>query len=488
MADTRPDKENGENGYRSILKGTSIFGGVQVFLILVSLIRGKFVALLLGPAGMGISSLFNSASGTIVKAASLGLNLAVVKEVAQHKDNPSAFANIMCVAFTLLRFTALLGALACALCSRWLSELTFHSPDYTWQFVLLAVAVYFTIAGNGQLSVLQGLHEVKKLSKASLVGAVTGLLAGVPLYYFFGTRGIVPGIVVLSLTTYIFYRYSLRHITAREKFNWQQHKSTARRLISLGTVLLAGDLIGTLATYILNIYLRSQGGETTVGLFQAATSIAAQYSGAITAALSLEYFPRLSKAASDNRLMTDIVNRQSEIVALAMAPLSCLMIISAPPIIMLLLSEEFMPVLELVRWMGFGIILRLLQFPMGYIAFAKGNRRVYFLMEGVFLNLSGFLANILFYHFFGLIGLGYAAVFDYVFSLGVYYVVNHRMYGYTFSRSAARDYLICPLLCLLCLAGSYLPGTALPYSLMGIFTAAAAAYALLRLHKLLHKL
>ena len=38
-----------ENSYRNILKRISTFGGVQLFNILVTLVRGKFVAMFLGP-------------------------------------------------------------------------------------------------------------------------------------------------------------------------------------------------------------------------------------------------------------------------------------------------------------------------------------------------------------------------------------------------------------------------------------------------------
>ena len=36
------------NSYKSIMKGTAIFGGTQFFAILVNLIRGKLVAYFLG--------------------------------------------------------------------------------------------------------------------------------------------------------------------------------------------------------------------------------------------------------------------------------------------------------------------------------------------------------------------------------------------------------------------------------------------------------
>ena len=47
----------GNYGYRHILKYTSIFGSVQGLNIVAALIRNKFAALFLGPAGMGLASL-----------------------------------------------------------------------------------------------------------------------------------------------------------------------------------------------------------------------------------------------------------------------------------------------------------------------------------------------------------------------------------------------------------------------------------------------
>ena len=41
-----------QSSYRQIVKATSVFGGVQGFNILISIIRSKVVAVLLGPAGI----------------------------------------------------------------------------------------------------------------------------------------------------------------------------------------------------------------------------------------------------------------------------------------------------------------------------------------------------------------------------------------------------------------------------------------------------
>lgn len=473
------------DSYKSILRGSSVFGGLQVFLILINLIRGKFVAMFLGPEGMGISSLFTSASNTIVKASSLGLNLAIVKEVAHCSEKPEEFRRLLPPLRLLLRLTALAGALFCLLFSGTLSRLTFHSSAYSWQFMLLSVAIFLTVEGNGRLSVLQGLHEVRKMSAASLAGALAGLVAGVPLYYFFGDKGIVPAIVILSLTLYIFYSVPLRKLPETPRFNRHLHLPVIKRLVLLGLVLLAGDLIGTLCTYLLNLYLRSAGDLDTVGLYQAANSVTAQYSGAIFTALSLDYFPRLSKAADDNARMRTVVNRQSEVVALSIAPLASLLILTAPLVIRLLLTDEFLPVLPLMRWMGLGVMLRALQFPMGYIAFAKENRRLFFILEGIVTNILFLGGGVLFFRLFGLIGMGYAMVAESVISLAIYSVVNFRAYGYRFSRAVSREYLVCALLCGACFLFSAIPGTVLPAALMSVVVIMSVTYSFLRLRALL---
>ena len=66
------------NSYRHVLKYTGIFGGVQVFNILVGLVRNKFVAILLGPEGMGLVSLLNTAMNFISQLTSLGVSFSVI--------------------------------------------------------------------------------------------------------------------------------------------------------------------------------------------------------------------------------------------------------------------------------------------------------------------------------------------------------------------------------------------------------------------------
>ena len=75
------------NSYKSIMKGTAIFGGTQFFAILVNLIRGKLVALFLGPEGMGISSLMMSSMNTIQQFSSFRTKFINCKRNIKGKRN-----------------------------------------------------------------------------------------------------------------------------------------------------------------------------------------------------------------------------------------------------------------------------------------------------------------------------------------------------------------------------------------------------------------
>ena len=466
-----------------------MFGGVQVFQILINWARGKCVALLLGPEGMGISALFASSSATIQKFSSLGLNLAIVREMAESSGDDHTRSQFIGLSVRIIAATSILGALVCIFLSYPLSLANFGTPDMAWQVMLMGVAVAFGVAGGGILAMLQGMRQVKRLSKASVVGGMAGLCVGVPLYYWLGVDGIVPAMIALSLAMFLFYFYSLRK-SARIlpfQFSLKEHRPVIRRLVAMGMILMASDLIGTLVTYGTNLFVRTFGSMDDVGLYQAANSATAQYSGMVFAAMAMDYFPRLTKAASDNRLMHAIVNRQTEIVSLIIAPAACLLILTAPLVIVVLFSEEFNAILPLMRWMGLGIMFRALMMPLAYITFAKGNKKVFFYLEGILGNLLTFSLSCVFFYFFGLIGLGYALVADNALCIAIYYVVNRRLYGYRFSGKALKGMACTIAATAFCFGSSLLENTTLSYSLMTAATLATLAFGVILLRRKLKR-
>lgn len=482
------EKKN-ENSYRNILKGTSLFGGVQVFQILVNLIRGKFVAMFLGPEGMGMSSLFASSANTISQMSSLGLQMAFTKEVAENRSNPDRIRTVISVALATLQLTGIVGAFATVLLAPWLSRISFGNEQYSWQFMGLAIAVYFMVTGGGKVAILQGLHSLKIISASMLSGAVIGLVAGVPLYYLFGTRGIVPAMILVTMTQYICFTIGLRRAAGEtpKGFSWKSHKGIIRRFISLGMVLMASSLVNTGCIYALNIFIRGFGQLADVGLYNAVNSLTNQYSGIVFTAMSMDFLPRLAAIAKDNVRMREVVNRQLEIVSLIIAPAVVVLIALSPVVIRVLLTSEFLSVTPLMRWMGLGVLLKAIAYPMGYIAFAKDNKRLFFWMEAIAENMIFLLLSVSLYSSFGLPGLGYAPVADSAISIALYYTVNRRVYGYSFNIRAIREIAMAMIMGVAAFLGANIADTSLSYYVMAAIFIISAAWSVWRLRALLRK-
>ena len=439
------DRFQEENSYSTIFKRISAFGGVQVFNILVTLVRGKFVALFLGPEGMGISSLFTSSTSTLQHFGSLGLNLALVKEVAASRDDRNLRSRIIGIALRLIVLTSILGGLACMVLSPWLSYWSFGNYGYTGSFLVLGIFVALSIGGAGLLSLLQGMAEVKRLSRASLVGGLTGLFVGVPLYYFFGNNGIVPAMVLMGLTMFLFYYISFRQGVDYDKadIKLKSHTPLIRKLLSLGFVLMVGTLVGTAVSFAINAYIRAYGDIDNVGLFQAANSLTNQYIGIVFSAMAMDYFPRLSAVVTDPAKMRMVANRQAEVVILMVTPLVLLLMVTAPWVIQLFLSKEFLAISDLVRWLGAGVLLQAVSFPLAYLFVAGNNKKAYIWIEIVMSNIVWLACSVGLYYCFSLIGLGISLVVRTGIDIVVDYIVVRKTYGFQYTRECLRTLAVC---------------------------------------------
>ena len=120
-------KEEQSESYSHVLKYTGIFGGVQCLNIVVGLVRNKLIALLLGPDGMGLASLFNSTVNFISQATNLGLPFSAVRHVSELFDSGDELqiAHFVKVVRAWALLTALAGMLLCAVAGPFLSSYTF---------------------------------------------------------------------------------------------------------------------------------------------------------------------------------------------------------------------------------------------------------------------------------------------------------------------------------------------------------------------------
>lgn len=450
--------EKDSSSYRSIFKATSLFGGLQAYQIVINVIKTKLVAILLGPAGVGISGLYTSATDLIQQITSMGLSSSAVRNVSEAygTGNHERVSRVVTAFRKLVWITGLLGMIAVLVLSPVLSKTSFGDSAHVVGFMIISVTLLLSQLSSGQRVILQGTRKLKYLAKSTAIGVTIGLFLSIPLFYFFGINGIVPNIVIgyvttLLLTTYFSRKVSIENVpmTTREVF------LEGKSMLTMGIAMSLTHVFASLISYALRGFIRAQGGVEDVGIFTAGYQLMNQYTGLVFTAMITDFYPRLSAVNTDNEKCRDMVNKQAEVGLLILAPMMAVCIIFISVVVRLLFSEAFLAVNDYIIWCAVGILFKMASFAIGYILLAKAESKLFLITETISSAVT-FCLNILGYYFFGLIGLGIASALGFLFYMLMIYFIAKKRYEFRYSSSFVKMFCQEFLVILLCVACVYL--------------------------------
>lgn len=474
-----------KNSYRQIMKATSLFGGVQVFNILIAIVRSKFVALWIGPTGYGITTLLTSTLNLIMGMTNLGLDKSAVKEISFNytKEDPLKVSRTIQILKRLVWFAAIFGSLVMIVGSSWLSEIAFENKEYTFSFVWISVALLFNQLSNGQLAILQGLRKLNKLAKANLYGNLLGLLITLPLYYFYRIDAIVPAIIISSIIAFLFtFYYSQSEKFETGKITNKEAFVEGKPMIQLGVMLSISGMIGLLVAYIIQIFISQSGDVAQVGLYNAGIVILNSYVGLIFNAMGTDYFPRLSAIVDKIETIRRTVYEQAYIAILLITPIVVIFLIAAPLVIVLLYSKEFTPIVDMVRWGILGMVFKAVSFSMGYIIIAKGDSKL-FMKTAIGFNTLLLVMNILGYYFGGLEGLGISFLIYYIIHFFALKIITKARYNFYFEKGFYTLFSICILACAASFLVTYIENDYLKYGLLLVLAVFSLVFSYIQLDK-----
>ena len=473
-----------QNSYRQVLKSTSLFGGVQVVNIVISIVRSKFVALLLGPLGMGIAGLLNSTINVVSGVTKLGLDTSAVKEIAlfNSKDDEKLIIIISALK-RIIWFTGIFSLVFTISFSSFLSQLTFGNTDYTWSFVWISFALLVRQLTYGELAILQGMRKLKYLAKANIYASSLGLFVVIPLYYFYHIDGIVPAIIITTILSYVFSKYFSDKLKIKPlKLSNKQAFQEAGPMLKLGFMLSIRSSITLLSAYAIQIFISNVGGVDEVGFYLAGFVIINSYVGVIFNAMQTDYFPRLSAMADEPEQLRNTVLHQAVIALLIITPIIIIFFTIAPIAIQLLYTKEFLLITVFVSWGLFGTLFKAVSWSMGYVILAKGDSKL-FIKTAILFNSMFVTLMILGYYFYGLLGVGIAFFCYNILHLISVKLITFYKYDLYFNKNFNWLFLICLMMCSITFALSYLTMPLLKYSLMLLMVVISLTFTLYELNK-----
>lgn len=427
-----------ESSYRTILRSSSIIGGAQVINVAVSLVKMKAVAVLLGPAGMGLVGLYLNLVQTASTVSALGFGNVGTRQIAtaQAQGGDVAVGRTRRALFWGTIGLALVGAAIFWALSGWIARVILDEPSRASEVAWLSLAVALTVAAGSQGALLTGLRRAGDLARINVLSGLAGAALGVAALLLWGHGGLLALVLVAPAATFLlghFYVSRLRP-PAGPPARLTELIGEWGVMARLGMAFMVSGLITVIGFLAARTLVQRELGAGALGQFQAAWTIGMTYLGFVLGAMGTDYYPRLTAAIQDRAAAVRLVNEQTEVALLLCAPVLVAMLGCAPYIIRLLYSAEFGPAADILRWQLLGDLLKVMSWPLGFILLAAGAGKTFLLAEAlavfVFFSVVWIALPLI-----GITATGVAFLALYAAYLPVVWLLARRHIGFAWTRT-----------------------------------------------------
>lgn len=402
---------------KKVLRVTGLFTGVEGLGIVCSMVKNKLVAIWLSATGIGLFAIFNQTVDTATYLTSLGLRQSTVRDVAQARGDESRLQRLIRNVRSWSVVVGLLGALVLVSLSWPLARIIMGDGVYWWNFALLGAVMLFNALYSGENAIFQGTENYRRLARTGMETAVTGLLISIPMFRWLGDDSVIFSILSYAVTGVVF-AFVNRNRRYPYRLGKRSELKEGRGFVKLGAYLSIAAFVSTLCQLIFVSWLNVTVSTYEAGLYGAGTALVVRYTSLVFNSVGLEFYPRVSAYVRHSRRVATFVNHEVTLLLSIFTPLVLLFIAFAPWVIRLLYSEAFLEITAFVSIGILSVLCRSVSTVVGYLMAAKGDGRVYFIVESLD-SLMGLGLCIACYHWLGITGIGVALLLWHLIYVGV---------------------------------------------------------------------
>lgn len=335
---------------KRILKITSVLGAATLVKMAVGLIRAKFLAWQIGPAGVGLLGQAMMYSIFTIQLCSMNMSMGLTKNLSeslsQKKDED--VSKTINIAATLQFVLSAVFIISILPFSGRVTKFLFSDMRYLGFFIGITLATPFAVYMSGIAdSIFYSFKKIPEYAKLMIYHALAGLVILFILVWFFKTNGAILQVIIVSVLGFILANYFIRKATfVKQKVDLRiLGNDKARRIsIELFQYGLITFLPGMLTTFTI-LFLRSifikEFGISANGYYQVAYALSSYYLPFVMNALWGHFYPEMC-AIKDNTGINHEVNQYIRFTLFASTAIAAPVIIFSKYIVLLVFSRDFL--------------------------------------------------------------------------------------------------------------------------------------------------
>lgn len=359
--------------------------------MVVNLIVIKFIAVIVGPTGLG--ALGNLMSATTIAAlfAGGGILNGITKYVAEFNADPDALRRFLqsATAYGLAVSGAVL--LASLIFREPLARFLLGDAGMAWLIPWLGATHFLCFVGGAIIAVVNGKQQANLFALIT----ITGFLSVIPVAFVLIRFGGVDGAAIALLAVPASAAVPALVVAARSgllrMLRPRFHRGDSARLFQYTCITAVSATAFPLTEILIRNQITDSLGLSSTGIWQGLTRLSGAILGFYTVYLATSHMPRLS-AISEPREASRAVLRTLAVVAPVFAAVALVIYLARPIVVPLVFSSAFAPMQDIIGWQLLGDLFRVCSYVVAFLGVAKAALRVHIAAEltqcGLYLALT----------------------------------------------------------------------------------------------------
>lgn len=416
---------------KKLASGTFQSLGSIIGVKLISILSSAIIARLLGPANLGIISIFQNIYGVFESVSQSGSGSSIVKYTAEFKvTDKKELEKFLSTALISMFFISLSFALASFYLSDYISDRIYHEPAIAVLMKITAITLILSVFITISMSILQGLQKIKHVAFVTIFNSAISIPISYLLIVKFGLIGWALASVISAVINLIFNLLFIQKNLKLEglKLKFEIHKIYIYHIFKYSIPLFIGAVIIRPARLYGQTLLAITQDFTQVGYFKVAFTIYNLMSF-IPAAISVPLMPMISEIdVSHSEKRSDNYSKILKLILLIMLPFSIVVILFSKYILFGIYGEKFIEASFVTNILivsaFFGIITSFLENLM-----LGTGKTVQVLYTNIYMALIFVISSYFLIRNYGTLGLGLAWLITDASLLPIYlYYATKRSY------------------------------------------------------------
>ena len=397
----------------------------SIIVLLLHFFQKPILARFLGPDGLGLISMAMMIIGFIELIALFGIDGALVKFVAEYKEQNEKVNSLVSSAFFTILIVGIIVSLALFVFSNTFANV-FNMPSLSLLIKIYALAFPFSLVLGIIYSYFTGLRDMRYYAFIKILRASSSLVfISAFLIIGLGVEGAMSGTVfaifiTASVAMVIIKRYV--HLTLSD------YKKNTKKLASFGSRLVGANMINEIYHYVDIIMIGYFLTSTDVGYYAMAMSLS-RFFWLVPRAMGTVAYPAISEYWAKNNIqaINKLVDKSTKYSACILIFAGMSVVFFAKDIITFLFTPEFLPAVLPLTILIIGTVTSGIVKSIGVIFASTGKVNLVLIITAIG-TVGNVLLNIALIPTYGIIGAATATTISYVMGVGIMIYLLRKIY------------------------------------------------------------